>query len=398
MNAVWLDDDDLAKEAATNLIASACRDVLCTWPIELDDTNPESTARCLLRVTRLVQALSSSGPRRPRLWFLTRGALRRTLNDRDAAGAGRSPAQAALWGLVRVLPVEQLGLWGGAIDLDPADAAAASLDRVFDIVAHEGREDQTAIRGSAVLAARLAPGPEIEPLADPFACRKDAAYLITGGFGGIGMGAARWLASRVPPTWCWSGDPRRHGMTRSMGSRRPECMSSVSLSTLPIRSPSRAGCPTAACRRPADRRDRSRRRRVARLRGGRSRSLDPRSRAGAESRRHVHARRSVCSWSARFLHRVLCLLSAAAGGRPGQLRRRERLHGRGGQSPPRRWRSRDRVNWGRGLTSALQRPNTAAAPMPGCSARHRTSVAGTRVDLPRSPDRLGPDWPRRDAG
>src|SRR5207248_767751 len=55
--------------------------------------------------------------RPPRLWLVTRGA--------QAVGSDPAPAsvaEAALWGLGRVIANEHAEIWGGLVDLDPAAA------------------------------------------------------------------------------------------------------------------------------------------------------------------------------------------------------------------------------------------------------------------------------------
>ncbi|SCL73300.1 Acyl transferase domain-containing protein [Micromonospora peucetia] len=100
----------------------------------------------------LVQALAGAGVGAP-VWTVTRGAV--------AVDAGDSPpgvAGAYLWGLGRVLALEQPRLWGGLVDLpaEPDDAALAVLAR---IVAADGDEDQLAVRSGGVYARRLSRAP-----------------------------------------------------------------------------------------------------------------------------------------------------------------------------------------------------------------------------------------------
>ena len=183
-DAVALDTSEGAQAVAASFVAGGCREVLCTWHLALGDDDAEGLERSLMRATRLVQALARQpAAHPPRLWFLTRGAA-------DA------PAQAGLRGFVKVLPIEQLALWGGLVDLDPSAPTARSTSHVLDVVMHEGREDQVAIRGDQILAARLSKVAPERPPRQEWRCRADAAYLVTGGFGGIGIEAARWLASK----------------------------------------------------------------------------------------------------------------------------------------------------------------------------------------------------------
>ncbi|WP_217589270.1 non-ribosomal peptide synthetase/type I polyketide synthase [Burkholderia sp. GbtcB21] len=117
---------------------------------------------------------------------------------RDAVEAGEAPlvsgfAQAALSGLARGAMIEHPEWFETAIDLDPAapeDETQALLQEMLG----ESREEQVALRHGARHVARLSPLAQAETAAlrvDP-----DAAYLITGGFGALGLHTARWLAAR----------------------------------------------------------------------------------------------------------------------------------------------------------------------------------------------------------
>ncbi|WP_175728903.1 non-ribosomal peptide synthetase/type I polyketide synthase [Burkholderia ambifaria] len=124
---------------------------------------------------------------RPRIWVVTR----------DAVEAGESPrvsglAQAALSGLARGAMIEHPEWFGTSIDLDPAapeDETQALLQEILG----ESREELVALRHDVRHVARLSPLAPAETAAlrvDP-----EAAYLITGGFGALGLHTARWLAA-----------------------------------------------------------------------------------------------------------------------------------------------------------------------------------------------------------
>ncbi len=115
-----------------------------------------------------------------RAWLVTQGAH----------GAA-APWQAPLWGLGRGFALEHPGRWGALVDL-PADAdaeaCAALLLRSLD--AGDG-EDQVAWRGGERQVLRLQHDAAPPPARAQFDA--DATYLVTGGFGGLGLLAARWL-------------------------------------------------------------------------------------------------------------------------------------------------------------------------------------------------------------
>ncbi|MFG2911281.1 type I polyketide synthase [Kitasatospora sp. NPDC048298] len=135
----------------------------------------------------LVQALADAGLDAP-LWSATTGAVRTGGADGPA-----DPSQAQVWGLGRVLGLEQPERWGGLVDLpaDPDDRAAA---RLAAVLAAEDEEDQLAVRATGVLARRLVRAPGAEVPAER-AWRPRGTVLVTGGTGAVGAHVSRWLAA-----------------------------------------------------------------------------------------------------------------------------------------------------------------------------------------------------------
>jgi acyl transferase domain-containing protein len=125
-------------------------------------------------------------PAAGRVWLVTRGA--QPIID-DFADAARW--QAPLWGLGRVFALEQPSRWGGLIDLPPRGTVEEIAGKLLASLDAPDEEDQTGWRGEQRYAARLIPSPA--PKAKPIALRTDAIYLITGGFGGLGLVVARWM-------------------------------------------------------------------------------------------------------------------------------------------------------------------------------------------------------------
>jgi SAM-dependent methyltransferase/NADP-dependent 3-hydroxy acid dehydrogenase YdfG len=118
-------------------------------------------------------------------WIVTQGA-------QPAAVPSSAPLQATLWGLGRVIALEHPEIWGGLIDLDPADDADIAASRLVAEIDITDNEDQIAMRGAQRLVPRLVQAelPAIRPLN----LRGDSSYLVIGGTGGIGLKIARWLA------------------------------------------------------------------------------------------------------------------------------------------------------------------------------------------------------------
>ena len=142
----------------------------------------------------LVQALAAARGRDDcRLWVVTRGA-----QSVPSSANACAPTQALLWGLGRTVALEAPNVWGGAIDLPPEgpsiDEDAESL--VQTIVQSNG-EQQIALRGRRRYLARLESLVEAGPThAQPTHVRGDCTYLITGGFGMLGLTIAKWLVEQ----------------------------------------------------------------------------------------------------------------------------------------------------------------------------------------------------------
>jgi NAD(P)-dependent dehydrogenase (short-subunit alcohol dehydrogenase family)/acyl carrier protein len=131
----------------------------------------------------------ASGDLAGRAWLVTRGA-------QPAGGTTSQGAawQAPLWGAGRVFALEHPARWGGLVDLPPQGASEALADMLVAALDAGDAEDQTAWRGGTRLAARLVPAPA--PRSPEVRLRPDATYLVTGGFGGLGLLVGRWLAER----------------------------------------------------------------------------------------------------------------------------------------------------------------------------------------------------------
>ncbi len=158
--------------------------------------------------------LRAPGARPARVWFVTRGA-----QIVDEADQRASVAQAALWGTARVIAEEHPELWGGLIDLDAQRPFGGDAARVAAEVAGSGADDQLAFRDGQRFVLRLT-RLNREKLTDaPLQWRAEAAYLITGGLGDVGLHLASAMASQgarrlilagrtaPPPRRLWSALP-----------------------------------------------------------------------------------------------------------------------------------------------------------------------------------------------
>ena len=157
------------------------------------------------RALTLIESISSSsnmrrGPKRERFWLVTKGAMNvRGLEDVT------SPGQASLWGLAGPLPGEHSSNWGGLLDIDPTGDTADAVAAIVDTIRADDDEDQIVWRDGSRRAARLVP--DSEPTASrSFCARPDRAYLITGGFGGIGASTRVLVGGqwRATSRACWT--------------------------------------------------------------------------------------------------------------------------------------------------------------------------------------------------
>ncbi|WP_425412978.1 type I polyketide synthase [Micromonospora nigra] len=157
---------------------------LLAWepPADADATLPG-----LATTLALAQALGDAELDAP-LWLVTRGAASVAAYDPLT-----HPGQGAIWGLGRVISVEAPHRWGGLVDL-PSRPDGRTAGRLAAILAGPAGEDQLAVRASGVFVRRLVRA----ELGDRPPVRRftpTGTALITGGTGGLGARAARWLAA-----------------------------------------------------------------------------------------------------------------------------------------------------------------------------------------------------------
>lgn len=199
-------DDDAQLDQVLDALISGGADIRCIvnlWPldavVETADTAATFTTRQGPAMAGTLAATHALASRRlpARLWVATRGAQR--VGDDDALILRAGLAQASQWGLGRAIAEEHADLWGGLIDLDPHDSNAAAAEHLAAEIAQPAAlttERQIAYRQSRRHVARLTRVEAANPTRRSFAWRTDATYLITGGFGGVGLEVARWMAGQ----------------------------------------------------------------------------------------------------------------------------------------------------------------------------------------------------------
>ncbi|WP_166020657.1 hypothetical protein, partial [Streptomyces chilikensis] len=124
--------------------------VLSLLAVDDDDAVGEAggVAPGLAATLDLVQRLGEAGVQAP-LWSLTQGAV--TTGAEDPI---RNTAQAQVWGLGRVVALEEPKRWGGLVDL-PEVLDGQAWERTAAVLAGLEGEDQAAVRPAGVLARRV---------------------------------------------------------------------------------------------------------------------------------------------------------------------------------------------------------------------------------------------------
>ncbi|MET7307227.1 MULTISPECIES: type I polyketide synthase [unclassified Streptomyces] len=134
---------------------------------------------------RSVQQIVAVAAGRPRIWSVTTGVR----ESADHSALAQSPA----WGIGRIVAAEHPDLWGGIIDLDPAEPEA--FGPLLEVLRTRPEADVIAIRdGLSTASVLVAVGDK--PERSPVECRPEGTYLVTGGLGALGLEVSRWLAGR----------------------------------------------------------------------------------------------------------------------------------------------------------------------------------------------------------
>ncbi|HET8641528.1 MAG TPA: KR domain-containing protein, partial [Pseudonocardiaceae bacterium] len=199
-------------------LSPACLDAADPGCTDGSDAVPAAVSLGLTPVLHLVQTLDADGL----AWPLTVVTVGAQPVDGYVTAAGL--VQAPLWGMARTLRQESLALRPRLVDLDPARPSGDVTALVTEILLTTSEEDQLAWRGGERRVARLQPSRR-DTGSVPYPLRPDAAYLVTGGLGSLGLLAARWLAehgarrlillgrSSPPPRSAWpalpADDPQR---------------------------------------------------------------------------------------------------------------------------------------------------------------------------------------------
>lgn len=140
------------------------------------------TALACTELLHLLQAILARGAPWPELLVVTRQAHLIGVDDVLRVD------QAALWGMLRVLRLEQPALRCRSMDLD-RETRLADLPFLLN----QNGEPELALRSGRLQLPRLrSHKPAAVP---PPTLRSDACYLISGGFGALGQQLAQWLVA-----------------------------------------------------------------------------------------------------------------------------------------------------------------------------------------------------------
>lgn len=168
-----------------------CRGVVYLGGLQDLDQPPLKTPWHTTAPIALIQAMVASNLECP-VWLVTQGS--------QAVHQGPiDPAQSMLWGLGRVLAVEQPQRYGGLIDLDPAASVSESVSDLLEVIrtgGHQGATGRDAIAFRNQQSWTPALSPYTVSSRGSTQIEANASYLITGGLGDIGLQVAHWLAER----------------------------------------------------------------------------------------------------------------------------------------------------------------------------------------------------------
>jgi amino acid adenylation domain-containing protein len=161
-----------------------------------------STVEITVALLDIYQKLSALGDQW-RLSVITCGAVR-VLDDDNVAGLTQSP----LWGLGKVIALEDSDHWGGLLDIESLHTVTSDYvdsrqaEMIDRWIQSTTSESLCAVRGEQFYAARLVPTAlnnksiySNQTLA-PTRVSKGASYIITGGCGGLGLQVAKWLSEQ----------------------------------------------------------------------------------------------------------------------------------------------------------------------------------------------------------
>ncbi|MEO6696060.1 MAG: SDR family NAD(P)-dependent oxidoreductase, partial [Ignavibacteria bacterium] len=153
--------------------------------VKNDDVKITTEAFCL-RILNLIQSIGDTVfNKTPSLYLVTEDAQFVIEND-NVDGLMNSP----VWGMAKVISMEHPEMRCKRIDIDSTDDYKYLINEVNS----DSDEDQIAFRNGERFVARLKR--ENSTKNNSLQIDDKASYLITGGFGGLGLLTAKWLAEK----------------------------------------------------------------------------------------------------------------------------------------------------------------------------------------------------------
>ena len=141
-------------------------------------------AEALLSLTQAL--LRQQRPQSPGMWVVTRSA-------QSVSSEEPQLQPAVMWGLGRIISLEQPELWKGIIDLPGDSAKEVQVEILFNEISHSSADDQVVYRDNQRYVPRLTPSQPTTDVLHPLQVVPDGTYLITGGLGMLGIQLGRWL-------------------------------------------------------------------------------------------------------------------------------------------------------------------------------------------------------------
>eukprot|EP01052_Picozoa_sp_SAG31_P007896 SAG31_NODE_386_length_16407_cov_24.639686_1_plen_2149_part_00 len=180
---------------SSSWVHTSCVGVVHMWSMD-NATDAEPTLDSISAATRvgtksllyLTQATLKMKSM-PKIWIVTRGT--------QATGSeptGLAVAQSPAWGFGKVLALEARKTEAVRIDVGLESQQGEEAQQIFDEITNETGEQEVAFRGTERKVARLVQRKRDAP--GSMKLSADGNYLITGGFGALGLIVAKLLVER----------------------------------------------------------------------------------------------------------------------------------------------------------------------------------------------------------